>query len=402
MLFSITTDYFCAEQISKNQRHGIRKIFLCLSIFVNLAILGFFKYFNFFTGNTFPFHMILPLGISFYTFEAISYTVDVYRGLVKPAKTYADYLLFVIYFPHLIAGPIMRAKNFLPQIILPRVVTQDNFYGGCSLFFWGLFEKIFVADNLAKIVNPVFAAPAPYEGVPVWMALYAFTFQILCDFDGYSNMARGLGLCMGFDIAVNFKWPYFASNPREFWHRWHITLSTWLRDYLYIPLGGNKKGDSTMYAALFITMLLGGLWHGAAWTFVLWGAYHGLILMIHRFMTHKNGEGNKNFLKIILFFHCVVLGWVFFRAQSVGQAAEMLKGMVFHCTLSSKDMFQGLKLAGLIAPFLLVQVWQYKNNDLMVIYKQHWLLKNFIYAFMTYLLLGWGVMNAQEFLYFQF
>lgn len=417
MLISISVDYFCAKRIALSSLLKDKKKYLIISIVVNLSILGFFKYFNFFIENvtlvleslhlvspasTFVLNIILPVGISFYTFEAISYTVDVYRGLIKPAKKYGDYLLFVIYFPHLVAGPIMRAKSFLPQIVTPRTITINGVYEGCFLFFWGLFEKMFVADNLAKIVNPVFASPGPYEGGVVMVALYAFAFQIFCDFDGYSNMARGLGKCMGFEIAINFNLPYFASNPKEFWKRWHISLSTWLRDYVYIPLGGNQNGKRTMYIALLLTMLLGGIWHGAAWTFVAWGAYQALLLIAHRFITKDKAQAHGgSFFKVIIFFHFVVLGWLLFRAQSMGQVIEMLKAIFFNFKLSQQGVLW-LKLISFIGPLLMVQIWQAKTNDLMVIFKQHWVLKTVIYAGMTYLLIGWGVMNAQEFIYFQF
>ena len=419
MFVSITTDYLCAQQIDRVQQRNIKKCFLVLSIVVNLIILGFFKYFNFFSANAvdllntfhlfsspvkFSLNIILPLGISFYTFEAISYVVDVYRRQIKPTQRYWDYVLFVIYFPHLIAGPIMRAKSFLPQITTPRIVTWNSFYEGCYLFFWGLFEKIFVADNLAKLVNPIFAAQAPYEGATVLVALYAFAFQIFCDFDGYSNMARGLGLCMGFDITINFKLPYFAVNPREFWQRWHISLSTWFRDYVYIPLGGNRHGEVQMYRALLLTMLLGGLWHGAAWTFVLWGFYQGLLLTIHRLWTRRFvvQTSKRSIFKVIVFFHLVVLGWLFFRAQSMGQIIQMLQALMFQFRFRVEDILLWLKLAVFITPLLVVQIWQAKAGDLMVLYKQHWLLKTAIYAFMTYLLIGWGIMKAEEFIYFQF
>jgi len=419
MLISITTDYFCANKIDSSQSEKTRKLFLFLSIFVNLSILAFFKYFNFFANNLealhivsstyVPFKIILPLGVSFYTFEAISYTVDVYRRQVKPAKKYTDYLLFVIYFPHLIAGPIMRAKKFLPQVEHLRVLSWEQFYEGTFLCFWGLFEKMFIADNLAKIVNPVFAGNSPYEGGSVLLALYAFSFQIFCDFDGYSNIARGLGKAMGFDITINFNLPYFSSNPREFWQRWHISLSTWLRDYLYIPLGGNRFGPIRMYLALLATMLLGGLWHGASWTFVVWGAYQGTLLIVHRiFRSDKKTENINNdfsikhFLKIFLFFHCVVLGWLFFRAQSFGQILQMLEAIFANFSLKPEDLSTWFKFLGFISPLLALQLWQYKANDLMVLYKQNWLLKMILYALMTYLTLGWGIMKAEEFVYFQF
>ncbi len=413
MFVSVTTDYFCARKIDQSHEPRVRKLFLFVSIFVNLSILGFFKYFNFFAANVSGvldfFHLppmpvlnvILPVGISFYTFEAISYTVDVYRRVVKPAQTYADYLLFVIYFPHLVAGPIMRAKSFLPQITSPRPFHWAQFHEGCFLFFWGLFEKMYVADNLAKIVNPVFAAASPYEGGTVLLALYAFAFQIFCDFDGYSNMARGLGKCMGFEITINFQLPYFATNPREFWQRWHISLSTWLRDYVYIPLGGNREGEARMYGAIALTMLLGGLWHGAAWTFVLWGVYQGILLIAHR-RCARNSKDTFSVFKVIVFFHLIILGWLLFRAQSLDQITHMLQAVLFNFRVQDQDVSLWLKLAGFVAPLLAIQVWQFKTNDLMVLYKQHWLLKTVIYAFMAYLLLGWGVMKAAEFIYFQF
>jgi len=425
MFFSITVDYFCARKINDSEDQSTRKSFLVLSITVNFLILGLFKYFNFFSSNLevllrgvhlistasyCHLNIILPLGISFYTFEAISYIMDVYRREVKPAQNYWDYLLFILYFPHLVAGPIMRAKSFLSQIVTPRTINLNQFYEGCFLFFWGLFEKMYVADNLARIVNPIFSKQGPYEGSMVLVALYAFTFQILCDFDGYSNMARGLGKCMGFDITINFKLPYFASNPREFWQRWHISLSTWLRDYLYIPLGGNRKGEARMYGALLLTMLLGGLWHGASWTFIIWGFYQGVLLIAHRAWTMNSKSPGINtfiktnslkyFLKLIIFFHFIVFGWLLFRSQSLHQALDMMHALFFN--FKTLDVSLWLTLTGFILPFILVQIWQFKSNDLMVIYKQHWLIKTLIYAFMSYLWLGWGVMNAQEFIYFQF
>jgi alginate O-acetyltransferase complex protein AlgI len=423
MFLSITTDYICSNKIYQSSNKTARKKFLFLSIFVNLSILGFFKYFNFFIDSfqaaalwlfpalppavTHSFHIILPVGISFYTFEAISYTVDVYRGIIPPARRYWDYVLFVIYFPHLVAGPIMRAKQFLPQITVPRIITLEKFYEGCFLVFWGLFEKMYVADNLAKIVNPVFADSSGYEGGRVLLALYAFAFQIFCDFDAYSNIARGLGKCMGFEITINFNLPYFSTNPVEFWRRWHISLSSWLRDYLYIPLGGNRGGQWKTCRNLLITMFLGGLWHGAAWTFVLWGMYHGALLIGHRLSsdekeTSRNEQGIAFVLKIILFFHAVVLGWLLFRAQSMSQAGQMLQALFFNFKIEHQDPAMWLKFLGFVAPLWLVQIGQFKSNDLMFLYKQHWLLKTAVYALMAYLLVGWGVMKAEEFIYFQF
>ncbi|MBF0595052.1 MAG: MBOAT family protein [Candidatus Omnitrophica bacterium] len=422
MFVSISTDFFCSQHIYRSEDRAVRRNFLVLSVAVNLAILGFFKYCNFFLGNLNALlevfglegafqtlSIILPLGISFYTFEAISYTVDVYRGVSVPAKKYGDYLFFVIYFPHLIAGPIMRAKDFLPQVTTPRVVTRDLFFEGLFLAFWGFFEKMFIADNLAKVVNPVFAGPT-YDGAMVLLAVYAFAFQIFCDFDGYSNIARGLGKCMGFNISINFNLPYFATNPTEFWKRWHMTLSSWLRDYLYIPLGGNRRSTLITFRNLMITMLLGGLWHGASWTFVIWGAYHGLLLSIHKAVKdfcpgiklfERAGWREVWFLvRLGVFFHLTCLGWLFFRARSFDQVRAMLEAVLFH--FHGNGLYPWAYVLLILAPLLIVQVAQYRTGNLLFLYRQHWVVRTFAYSLMAYLILGWGIMRAEEFIYFQF
>ena len=423
---SVTTDFICSQYIFRSTCQSLRKKLLFLSIFVNLSILGFFKYSNFFIQNAqtlvnhfTPFHLngalniILPLGISFYTFEAISYTVDVYRGVTLPAKTYWNYVLFILYFPHLIAGPIMRAKDFMPQIYTPRKLNLNQFYEGTHLVFWGLFEKMFVADNLAKIVNPIFSSTLPYQGGSVLVATYAFAFQIFCDFDGYSNIARGLGKCIGFEITINFKLPYFATNPREFWQKWHISLSSWLKDYLYIPLGGNKESLSITYKNLLLTMLLGGLWHGASWTFIIWGAYHGILLICYRAKENLLFKGKppsnppvleKIFkaIKIIFFFQLICLGWLIFRANSLHKACEMLHALFFQFHFNESLAFQFLGFITILLPLGIIQIGQYYSNDLLYLFRRHWLIKTFAYSLMTYLILGWGVMKAEEFIYFQF
>lgn len=420
MFVSITTDFYCARYLAQSSDPKTRRLLLIISITVNLAILGFFKYCNFFASSLqallnpilplgvpqFITQIVLPVGVSFYTFEAISYTVDVYRGTMKPTQRYWDYVLFVIYFPHLVAGPIMRAKDFIPQITSPRVVKWSLVSEGAYLVFWGLFEKIFIASNLAKIVDPIFDRPAPYHGPEVLIGLYAFAFQIFCDFDAYSNIARGLGKCMGFDIMINFNLPYFAKNPREFWQRWHISLSTWLRDYLYIPLGGNQRGSWLTLRNLGVTMLLGGLWHGASWTFVLWGVYHGLLLILYRLKSDIKSTGKDSafihFGKMVLMFHLVTLGWLFFRAQSLPQIVAMLQALFTDWTWEASLQSQALALLGFLTPLWLIQLGQWSRHDLMFFYKQHWLVKTSAYAVMVYLILGWGVMTAEEFIYFQF
>jgi D-alanyl-lipoteichoic acid acyltransferase DltB (MBOAT superfamily) len=404
-----------------------RKILLAVSVVSNLGILGFFKYFGFFTASFQNFlsyfglqlqspllHIILPVGISFYTFQSLSYTIDVYRKELKATKNFFDFSLFVTYFPQLVAGPIERATHLLPQVLSPRKIRLDQFYEGCYLIFWGLFQKVFVADNLAKIVDPVFKSAAPYNGISVLIALYAFAFQIYCDFAGYSNIARGLGKCMGFDIMVNFNLPYITTNPTDFWHRWHISLSTWLRDYLYIPLGGNRKGLLRTYRNVLLTMLLGGLWHGANWTFVIWGTYHGILLIIHRFFKPqlamipepRNIIVRKTWfmIRVIFFFHLVCLGWLMFRAQSLNQLVDMLKAIAFNFNLANAVSITSalIGLGFFIWFLLLVQLKQYFSNDLMAVYKGNPVFKAAFYVVCFYLILIWGVTGGKEFIYFQF
>jgi alginate O-acetyltransferase complex protein AlgI len=428
IFISTGTDFWASQFIARTADPQKRRAWLCLSLVVNLGILGIFKYYNFFIGNLqdclhalnllpssahWTLNIILPIGISFYTFEAISYVVDVYRRQIKPADHFWDYALFILYFPHLIAGPIMRAKNFLPQITAPRQIDLDKFYEGCSLFFWGLFEKIFIADNLAKFVDPVFSAPPPYDGVKVLMTLYAFAFQIYCDFDGYSNMARGLGKCMGFEITINFKQPYFSTNPREFWQRWHITLSSWLRDYLYIPLGGNRYGTNKTCINLFLTMLLGGLWHGAAWTFVLWGAYQGALLVGYRLLEPYistpseviSGYAGKIWkgIKVLFFFQLISLGWLLFRSNSLSQAMAMLKAIVNVPGWHNLDNPSELVLPAIcVFIALFVGIFQYLTDDQAVILKWPWWLRTTFYITCYMLIIFIGAEGGKTFIYFQF
>lgn len=432
MFFSISIDYFCALKISSSNDHQTRKKFLLISIISNLTILGFFKYFNFFIGNiqylfslcglAAPIHalnIILPLGISFYTFEAMSYVIDVYRGEIGPTREYFDYALFVLFFPHLIAGPIMRAKNLLSQITTARQLTLDKFYEGCFLIFWGLFLKIYIADGLARIADPAFpmtAGPVGMSGLlkgsTVLLAIYAFAFQIYCDFLGYSTIARGLGKCMGFDIMNNFNLPYFSTNPREFWQRWHISLSTWLRDYLYIPLGGNKNGKKAEYRNIAITMFLGGLWHGASWTFVLWGMYQGLLLIIHRllqpilkkltFFTGALVARISFVLRLFCFFNLMCIGWLLFRAKSMTVFWYMAKSLLFNFHFDTGDFAVAWKMAGLLSVLLFVEVLQYLKSDLLIVLKLNPVIRAAFYLVCFYLLLFNGDNGGKAFIYFQF
>ena len=428
MFVSITTDYVCSRYIHRSSVPGTRRAFLLISLAVNLGILGFFKYCNFFLDNlavlTDFFHLpsllrkslniVLPVGISFYTFEAISYVVDVYHRVIPPAKKYWDYVLFVIYFPHLVAGPIMRAKDFLPQITQPRVLNLRQFYEGCYLIFWGLFEKVFIADNLAQIVDPVFQGAPPYDAGRVWIAMYSFAFQIFCDFDGYSNIARGLGKCMGFEITVNFNVPYFATNPQDFWRRWHISLSSWLRDYIYIPLGGSRQGDWNTYRNLALTMLLGGLWHGASWTFILWGAYHGLLLIVYRLMSPVlaqvpqprtgAGRGLWRLGRVVGFFHLTCWGWLLFLAQSVEHFFAMVAAVLKHWPGVVTTVFgvAGRQVLFFIGVLLLVQMAQEWKKDLLIILRWPVFARTIFYYLCSVLIIVFGVTGGQVFIYFQF
>ncbi len=433
MFTSIITDFICSQKICASDDAVRRKRFLLISIFINLSILGFFKYFNFFASNFQMFlqslglrvninllHIILPVGISFYTFKTMSYTIDVYRKKLVPVKSLVDYALLVSFFPLLIAGPIERGAHLLPQVQSPRRITLAKVYGGAFLILWGLFLKVFIADNLAGIVDPVFSAAPPYDGAKILLAIYAFTVQIYCDFNGYSQIAMGLGRCMGFDIMVNFNLPYFVTNPRDFWHRWHISLSTWLRDYLYIPLGGNRKGGAMTYRNLFVTMLLGGLWHGAAWTFIIWGAYHGLLLCIHKIIepvlarvpSPKNIFAGKiwKWLRIIFFFHLVCAGWLLFKANSFSQIGSMLTALIGNISLSNFISGRQFSLFVFLSLVIFaVEYLQYRRNDLEVLQmlsvRGKVLVGTVIVYFIAYSLIFGGIYSLpvdQKFIYFKF
>jgi D-alanyl-lipoteichoic acid acyltransferase DltB (MBOAT superfamily) len=276
----------------------------------------------------------LPIGISFYTFQTMSYTIDVYRGVMKPVKNILHVALYVCYFPQLIAGPIMRGPELMPQIGTKKTFDFDRFRSGLHLCLWGLFKKVCLADNLAAFVDPVYAAPSGYSGAALLLATYAFAVQIYCDFSGYSDIAIGLARILGFDLILNFNRPYLAASITEFWRRWHMSLSRWLRDYLYIPLGGNRGSKSRTYINLMITMLLGGLWHGANWTFVVWGGLHGLALAVHKLFQSRFKESLKPVIPlwkpfwILVTFHFVCLTWIFFRADDVGAAIRILGGIL--------------------------------------------------------------------------
>lgn len=388
LLFSTTTDYFCALRMERSLERGepaaARRTYLLISLITNLGLLAFFKYFNFFADSlhdlaaaaglqiaTPALRVILPIGISFYTFQALSYTIDVYRGKVHATRSFWDFFLAVLFFPHLVAGPIQRAANLIGQVVQPRHTTLEQVQTGIQLMLWGYFKKVVVADGLAPIVGRVFDSTG-VQGGEVLVAVYAFAFQIYCDFSGYTDIARGVAKLMGFEFMLNFNLPYFATNPSDFWQRWHISLSTWLRDYLYIPLGGNRGGELRTCRNLLLTMLLGGLWHGAAWNFVAWGGYHGLLLIMHRRASaalaafgrvlHPALSAAWFAVRVVVMFHATCYGWLLFRAKSFGQIAGMTAALGH--PLRGVPREAALHAAILIAPVVLVQVVQYRTGRL--------------------------------------
>lgn len=324
---------------------------LLLSVIVNLAVLAFFKYVNFFgeslqealepLGIELGFvalNIILPLGISFHTFQSIGRTIDTWRGKLEPSTSLIEFAAFLSYFPQILAGPIERANHMLPQFRSVLPITAAMLRSGAMLFLWGLFKKIVIADNMAIIANPIFDDPHPHSSGALIVAALAFTFQIYGDFSGYTDMARGLARLMGFELRLNFNLPYFARTPSEFWQRWHISLSQWLRDYLYISLGGNRGGEAKTYRNLMLTMLLGGLWHGAAWTFVFWGFLHGAVQVVYRFfriddrVEAANAKGGVqalgvNLLAWVALIPIIVLTWIYFRAETMVQGNAMVAGI---------------------------------------------------------------------------
>ena len=362
ILFSSLLDFAIGKLMAKADSPTKRKYLLFGSLVSNLGLLGFFKYYNFFAKSfgeamaslgfecsDITLHIVLPVGISFYTFQTLSYTIDIYRNKITPAKGIVSFLTFVSFFPQLVAGPIERAKHLLPQFEKPRSFSYTAARSGSGLILLGLFKKIVVADGLAQIVDVVYASPHDYTGLPLVIATFFFAFQIYCDFSGYSDIAIGTSRLLGFDLMTNFKQPYFSRSLTEFWRRWHISLSTWFRDYVYIPLGGNKIGSFLSYRNLFITFLISGLWHGANWTFVIWGALHGGVLIIEKAL--KNVLPKPSLIAqlggVILTFTIVSAGWVFFRSDSLSDALYIFNYMFSDVNLYSDLNTLSLEFRGI-------------------------------------------------------
>jgi len=337
LLFVVSIiDYYCADRIAESNDARKRRWWVAASVVSNLGILAYFKYYNFFADNLNglgvrvpALDILLPAGISFYTFKSMSYTIDVYRREIEPCQSLMDYATFVTFFPELIAGPIVRASIFLPQMTRRIGPTADRLAAGASLFLLGLTKKVVIADRVAGAVDQVFAQPGRFSGTTLWLAVVGYSIQIYCDFSGYSDMAVGTAKMIGYDLPENFNMPYVARSITEFWQRWHMTLSAWLRDYLYIPLGGNRKGEGRRYLNLMLTMLLGGLWHGASWNFVLWGGLHGAALGAHKLYQTRWGARVRvpAALAWLMTVGFVALCWIPFRAPRMADTVLFFRGM---------------------------------------------------------------------------
>ncbi|MCB9100548.1 MAG: MBOAT family protein [Anaerolineales bacterium] len=428
--------YMAALQMARTEHPVARLALLLVSIISNLAILLTFKYFNFFSDSLRAilaqanilydsplFDVLLPVGISFYTFQIISYTIDVYRGQIEPEQHLGYFALFVAFFPQLVAGPIERAAHMLPQFRQRFEFDMLRLNGGLQLVLWGLFKKVVIADRLGVYVDAVYNQPTTYTGWPILMATFFFAFQIYCDFSGYTDIALGLARMMGFDLMQNFKQPYFATSPVDFWRRWHISLSTWFRDYLYIPLGGNRVAVNRWYANLFIVFLISGLWHGANWTFVIWGGLHGLYVIVEvateqirvawsRRLGLDRWPGLLVASSRLSTFGLIGLTWLFFRANSVGDALVLL----VRTTLLSNPVeintpwlmavahpAQQMALAlGLIVLLLAVQLAQVRGWPWPVIHRYPVWLRWATYLLLALSILNLGVTSEVPFIYFQF
>jgi alginate O-acetyltransferase complex protein AlgI len=418
---STVVDWYAAQALVRAQGKHARRAWMLLSVVANLGMLSYFKYGDFVLQNfsalmatagiayTPPaWDIVLPVGISFYTFATMSYTLDIYLRRALPARSFLDYALFVTFFPHLVAGPIMRPTELVPQFEAPRKATPDMLRFGLALMTLGLFQKIVLADGfLAPAAERVFDAKDTPGFVDAWMGTLAFSGQIFCDFAGYSTTAIGAALCLGFAMPDNFRFPYAAVGFSDFWRRWHITLSAWLRDYLYIPLGGNRHGPVRTYAALMGTMLLGGLWHGAAWTFVVWGGLHGLYLAVERGLRTRFAGYRPGPLALLglglLTYALVNLTWVFFRAHSFGRAWEMLGGMVGAHGDAKPIMGTQLLVPALVIVVMLVAAhWRMRERTLesAVAATSPWLLAVLWGLMLFAIAIAQGAGNA--FIYFQF
>lgn len=425
IVLSTITDYYCGLKIHKAKSRSEKLPYLWLSLAMNLGLLGFFKYAGFFVQSFADLlarfsidpsigilNIILPVGISFYTLQTLSYTIDIYRGKLKPVDNFWTFSLFVSFFPQLVAGPIERAVNLVPQLIEKRKPTVDDFLKGTWCILFGFFLKIFIADNMAHIVDHTYSKTTGVSGWEVLSSTYGFAYQIFADFAGYSSIAIGLSRLMGIKLMTNFIAPYFVTNPPDFWKNWHISLSTWIKDYLYISMGGNRGGMFKHYRNLALTMLIAGLWHGAAWNFILWGAYQGGVLILHRLVEPflntfaKAIKINQKVwfaIRMVLMFHMTCYGWLIFRAESFSQIVEFTKSLLFDLDEITQVSIYNLKFVGFyITPLIIIQIIQVVKKDQYAIARFSLLIQSLVYTLMYLIIMLFGEFHAQEFIYFQF
>jgi len=418
ILFTTIISYLCAIEIEKSKTKRRKNIYLTISIVISLGVLFFYKYFNFFGtsinsifnffnfDNQIPYlKWLLPVGISFYTFQTLSYSIDVYNGSMKTERHFGIYALYVSFFPQLVAGPIERSTRLLPQFKVKHKFTLDNLIMGLKWIILGYFMKLVIADRLALYVDSVYNNVFQHSGLTFIIATFLFAFQIFGDFAGYSSIAIGIARIMGFKLMTNFNRPYFASSIGDFWHRWHISLSTWFRDYFYIPIGGNRVSIPRWYVNLFLTFLVSGLWHGANWTFIIWGALHGIYIVIENLFKLQVKKKISNFermLRAIIVFLLVDFAWIFFRANNITEAIYIVKNIGNF----SSDLFIDYKVFfyGFIGLLILfINDFIVENNKDSIILNSKLDNKTAIYfALLICILLSIGVFNGGQFIYFQF
>lgn len=420
LIFSALVNFILSESMDLSHKRGTRKLILTITVICNLLMLVYYKYTNFFIDNinnlfqnNFPLQdIVLPIGISFFTFQAISYSVDLYKREIQPAKNILDFSFYLCFFPQLVAGPIVRAKEFLPQMYRTLTLSKENAGIALFLIMSGLVKKSVISDYISvNFVERIFDNPLSYTAFENLMAVYGYTLQIYCDFSGYSDMAIGLALLMGFKLPENFRTPYKSKSVTEFWRRWHISLSSWLRDYLYIPLGGNRKGRFRTYINLFLTMLIGGLWHGAAWKYIAWGALHGGALVVERLFKRRINLPQKNilvnFICGLLTFHFVAFCWIFFKAENFEVAISVISNI---STLEYSPSEWLIILEGYQNVFILVAIgftlhlMPEKINQLTqnVFCHLPFVFQGAVLGFIFWLVYATASSEAQPFIYFQF
>lgn len=429
ILFSTSVDYIAGRMIDGTESARSRKQLLAASLLANLGLLAFFKYLIFFTGEFSTFvglfgstweppvwvsHIVLPLGISFYTFQTLSYTIDIYRRKVSAISDFGDYALYVAFFPQLVAGPIERSDSLLPQILKPRErPSGEDFSRGLCYILIGLFMKLFVADNLAQVVNHIFALPADgVSAIETLAGAYAFAFQIYGDFAGYSYTAQGLAILMGFRFRRNFSFPYLATSPQDFWQRWHISLTTWFRDYVFLPLLNQikVKGMGKIYIATMLTWLISGFWHGAAWTFLLWGGLHGIYLIAQLSISRKTGWNppgeSASLLRrlpfILITFHLICVGMILFRAETLSQASEMFASFTEAWSFTPLAVYSLSAIAMFATPLMLLEAWSQSRGDPLAIASLPVIPRTIVYSILAGLLFYFPPEQTQTFIYFQF